>query len=96
MGRASRNRARRYWAFFGVLVGLQLGDKRARRGGRRWQLYARTGSCTTGTQLSCSDNLASGGEEVISFPVSAATKYSVFVDGAPGETGPYTIAFDLD
>jgi hypothetical protein len=62
------------------------------------QLYARSGSCTsstTGTQLGCSDNPGSGTEETIAFAVTGGTTYSVFADGAPNESGPYTISFQL-
>ncbi len=60
------------------------------------QLYARSGSCTTGTQLACSEAGGVGIAETISFPVVAGTKYSVFVDGKGGSAGAYAITFHLD
>jgi len=58
-------------------------------------VYARSGSCTTGTQLDCSEMAGVGGLEVISFPVTGGTKYSVFVDGKSGDSGAYNIDFHL-
>jgi cysteine-rich repeat protein len=59
------------------------------------QLYARSGSCTTGTQIACSEAAGVGGTESISFPVVGGTKYSVFADGKNGSAGSYTISFHL-
>jgi cysteine-rich repeat protein len=59
------------------------------------QLYARSGSCTTGTQLACSEAGGVGVAESISFPVVAGTKYSVFADGKGGSSGAYAITFHL-
>ncbi len=60
------------------------------------QLYARTGTCTTGMQIACSDMGGIGGLEVVSFPVLPdGTKYSVFVDGKSGSAGSYSINFHL-
>jgi hypothetical protein len=60
------------------------------------QLYARSGSCTTGTQLACSEAGGSGTLEEISFPVVAGTKYSVFVDGNAGASGAYDLLLHLE
>lgn len=59
------------------------------------QLYARSGSCTTGTQVACSEMAGPNGLEVISFDVIGGQKYSVFVDGNSGSAGPYTVSFHL-
>jgi cysteine-rich repeat protein len=59
------------------------------------QLYARSGSCTTGPQLACSEAGGVGVAESISFPVVAGTKYSVFADGKGGSAGAYAITFHL-
>jgi cysteine-rich repeat protein len=59
------------------------------------QLYARSGSCTTGLQIGCSEVGGAGIAESISFPVVAGTKYSVFADGKGGSAGPYEITFHL-
>lgn len=60
------------------------------------QLYARSGTCTTGTQIACSEAGGAGQAEVISFAVTSNTKYSVFADGKNGSSGSYTITFHLD
>jgi cysteine-rich repeat protein len=59
------------------------------------QIYARSGSCTTGTQIACAEAAGVGGLETMSFPVMAGTKYSVFADGKNGSAGSYTIQFHL-
>ena len=59
------------------------------------QLYARSGSCTTGPQVACSEVGGVGVAESISFPVLAGVKYSVFADGKGGSAGPYEITFHL-
>ncbi|MEP7122137.1 MAG: hypothetical protein ABJE95_14555 [Byssovorax sp.] len=59
------------------------------------QLYARSGSCTTGPQLGCSEAGGAGVAESISFPVVAGMKYSVFADGKGGSAGAYAITFHL-
>jgi cysteine-rich repeat protein len=59
------------------------------------QIYARSGACTTGTQIACSEAAGPAGPETITFPVVGGTKYSVFADGKNGSAGPYTITFHL-
>jgi cysteine-rich repeat protein len=59
------------------------------------QIYARVGTCTTGTQVGCSEMSGPGGLELMSFPVTAGTKYSVFADGKNGSAGTYSITFHL-
>jgi hypothetical protein len=59
------------------------------------QLYARSGSCTTGAQIACSEVGGVGVSESISFAVVSSTKYSVFVDGKNGSAGTYSITFHL-
>jgi cysteine-rich repeat protein len=60
------------------------------------QLYARSGTCTTGMQIACAEAAGIGGLEVITFPVLAdGTKYSVFVDGKSGSAGSYSVNFHL-
>lgn len=60
------------------------------------QLYARTGSCTTGTQVGCDDAGGPGASEQLSIPVTAGTKISIFVDGKNGSAGAYDLALDLE
>jgi cysteine-rich repeat protein len=59
-------------------------------------LYARSGSCTTGPQLACSESAGDSGLELLNFPVVGGTKYSVFVDGVSGDAGDYNIEFHLN
>jgi cysteine-rich repeat protein len=59
------------------------------------QLYVRTGTCSVGAQLGCSETGGIGILEVLEFPVTAGTKYSVFVDGKSGSAGSYAINFHL-
>jgi Matrixin len=59
------------------------------------QLYARSGACTTGTQIGCSENGGVGFAETVSFAVDSSTKYSVFADGKNGSAGAYSITFHL-
>ncbi len=59
------------------------------------QLYVRSGSCTTGTQIGCSESAGMGGVESVSVPVTGGTKVSVFVDGNNGSAGSYVVTFHL-
>jgi len=59
------------------------------------QLYARSGTCTTGQQIACSEAGGVGVSESITFAVVSSTKYSVFVDGKNGSAGTYSISFHL-
>ncbi|MEJ7730132.1 MAG: DUF4215 domain-containing protein [Polyangiaceae bacterium] len=59
-------------------------------------LYARTGSCTTGPQVACSESEGSAGLELLNFAVVGGAKYSVFVDGVAGDAGNYSIDFHLN
>lgn len=59
-------------------------------------LYARSGSCTTGVQVACSEAEGDGGLELLNFAVVGGTKYSIIVDGVSGDAGPYSIDFHLN
>jgi len=55
------------------------------------QLYVRSGSCTTGPQIACSDDLGLGLSEIVEVPTTAGEKVTFFVDGFDGSTGPYQL-----
>ncbi len=58
-------------------------------------LYARSGACTTGPQITCSQASAAGGVEAVTFDVVAGKTYSVVVDGQSGSQGAYSLALSL-
>jgi hypothetical protein len=59
-------------------------------------LYVRSGSCDTGTQVACVDEIGNGVSEITDTPldVTAGDELWVFVDGFYS-TGTYTLSFDL-
>ena len=59
------------------------------------QIYARSGSCTTGEQIACSETAGVAGVESMSFAVQGGMKYSVFADGKSGSAGSYSMTFHL-
>lgn len=58
-------------------------------------LYARSGACTTGAQIGCSQQAGAAGAETISFDAAGGTTYSVVVDGQSGSQGAYSLTFSL-
>ncbi len=59
------------------------------------QIYARSGSCTVGPQIACSESGGAGEGEYVTFDATAGQKYSVFVDGKNGSKGKYAVTFHL-
>ena len=58
-------------------------------------LYVRSGTCTTGPQVGCSESAGPAGAETVSFQATADTTYSVFVDGKTGSFGAFSLSLAL-
>lgn len=58
-------------------------------------LYARSGSCGSGTELGCSDSTFGGGTESLVFPVTGGTPYYIFADGWEFTQGPFILTANL-
>ena len=59
------------------------------------QIYARSGSCASGTQLACSDEIGGGVGEIFEIPVTGGQTVWLFVDGWQGSTGKFTLSLNL-
>jgi hypothetical protein len=72
-------------------------DVSTRDSGHDVAIYARFGSCASGTQLACSDEGGGAGAgEAMLFDVYADETIWIFVDGWNGSTGPYDMILTLE
>jgi hypothetical protein len=55
------------------------------------QLYARTGTCASGTQAFCEDEIGEGESEIYEHAMKAGDTLWIFVDGWKDSEGPYTL-----
>ncbi len=58
-------------------------------------LYAKA-DCEGDATIACADATFEGGDETLSFPVTAGTTYYVFADGYGGSAGEYLLAASVD
>lgn len=58
-------------------------------------LYVREDDCKTGRQAACGETTGQGGKEEVNTNVIAGNKYYVFVDGAAGSAGQYSLTLKL-
>lgn len=59
------------------------------------QLYGRTGTCDSGEQVFCEDEIGDGKGEIYEHAMKAGEVVWIFVDGWDGSEGPYALELDF-
>jgi hypothetical protein len=58
-------------------------------------LFARAGTCASGTQVACDDAPGDGASEIVEIPAVANQPIWIFVDGYDGSTGSFELQLTL-